>query len=51
MADQGRIDGRTQLIGLIATPIGPSLSPVTHNTSFRKLGFNYVYMAFEVANQ
>jgi quinate/shikimate dehydrogenase len=28
MADQGRIDGRTQLIGLIETPIGHSLSPV-----------------------
>lgn len=28
MADQGRIDGRTQLIGLIATLIGHSLSPV-----------------------
>jgi len=28
MADQARIDGRTQLIGLIATPIGHSLSPV-----------------------
>jgi len=28
MADQGRIDGRTQLIGLIAPPIGHSLSPV-----------------------
>lgn len=50
MADQGRIDGKTQLIGLIATPIGHSLSPVMHNTSFRKLGLNYVYMAFEVAN-
>ncbi|MDO6851691.1 shikimate dehydrogenase [Priestia megaterium] len=51
MADEGRIDGRTQLIGLIATPIGHSLSPVMHNTSFRKLGLNYVYMAFEVENQ
>ncbi|MDD1515199.1 shikimate dehydrogenase [Priestia megaterium] len=51
MADQGRIDGRTQLIGLIATPIGHFLSPVMHNTSFCKLGLNYVYMAFEVANQ
>ncbi|WP_394237865.1 shikimate dehydrogenase [Niallia oryzisoli] len=51
MADQGRIDGRTQLIGLIATPIGHSLSPAMHNMSFRKLGLNYVYLAFEVGNQ
>lgn len=51
MADQGRIDGKTELIGLIATPIGHSLSPAMHNMSFRKLGLNYVYMAFEVGNQ
>jgi shikimate dehydrogenase len=51
LSDQGRIDGRTQLIGLIATPIGHSLSPAMHNMSFRKLGLNYVYLAFEVGNQ
>lgn len=51
MADQGRINGRTQLIGLIATPIGHSLSPAMHNTAFRKLGLNNVYMAFEVGNE
>lgn len=51
MSDQGRIDGRTQLIGLIATPIGHSLSPAMHNMCFSKLGLNYVYMAFEVGNQ
>ncbi|MBM4762872.1 shikimate dehydrogenase [Bacillus sp. B15-48] len=51
MADQGRIDGRTQLIGLLATPIGHSLSPAMHNMSFRKLGLNYAYMAFEVGNE
>ena len=50
MADQGRIDGRTKLIGLLATPIGHSLSPAMHNMSFRKLGLNNVYMAFEVGN-
>jgi quinate/shikimate dehydrogenase len=51
LSDQGRIDGKTQLIGLIATPIGHSLSPAMHNMSFRKLGLNYVYLAFEVGNQ
>lgn len=50
MADLGRIDGRTKLIGLMATPIGHSLSPAMHNMSFRELGLNYVYMAFEVGN-
>ncbi|GIO18616.1 shikimate dehydrogenase (NADP(+)) [Oceanobacillus oncorhynchi subsp. incaldanensis] len=51
MTDQGRIDGRTKLIGLTATPIGHSLSPAMHNMSFRELGLNYVYMAFEVDNK
>lgn len=51
MADQGRIDGRTKLIGLTATPIGHSLSPAMHNMAFRKLGLNCVYMAFEVGNE
>ena len=51
MADQGRIDGRTKLLGLLATPIGHSLSPAMHNMSLRKLGLNYAYMAFEVGNQ
>jgi quinate/shikimate dehydrogenase len=51
VSDQGRIDGRTQLIGLIATPIGHSLSPAMHNMCFHKLGLNYVYLAFEVGDQ
>ncbi|MGM9928528.1 MAG: shikimate dehydrogenase [Bacillus sp. (in: firmicutes)] len=51
MTDLGRIDGRTKLIGLLATPIGHSLSPAMHNMSLRKLGLNYAYMAFEVGNE
>ncbi|MFT8871820.1 MAG: shikimate dehydrogenase [Sporolactobacillus sp.] len=47
---EDRIDGRTKLIGLIATPIGHSLSPRMHNISMKKLGLNYTYMAFEVGN-
>ena len=50
MADLGRIDGRTKLIGLLATPIGHSLSPAMHNMAFRQLGLNCAYMAFEVGN-
>lgn len=50
-SDLGRIDGRTKLIGLTATPIGHSLSPAMHNMAFRHLGLNYAYMAFEVGNQ
>ncbi len=51
MSDLGRIDGRTKLLGLLATPIGHSLSPAMHNMSLRKLGLNYAYMAFEVGNE
>jgi quinate/shikimate dehydrogenase len=51
MTDLGRIDGRTKLLGLLATPIGHSLSPAMHNMSLRKLGLNYAYMAFEVGNE
>ena len=50
MSDLGRIDGRTNLFGLIATPIGHSLAPAMHNMSFRKMGLNCAYMAFEVGN-
>lgn len=42
------ITGQTQLIGIFATPIRHSLSPKMHNTSFKKLGLDYVYLAFEV---
>jgi shikimate dehydrogenase len=51
MADLGRIDGRTKLIGLLATPIGHSLSPAMQNMSLRERGLNYAYMAFEVGNE
>ncbi|MDQ0926638.1 quinate/shikimate dehydrogenase [Bacillus atrophaeus] len=47
----GRINGKTQLIGLLATPIGHSLSPAMHNLAFKKLGLNYAYLAFEVGNE
>lgn len=49
--DLGRINGKTQLIGLFATPIGHSLSPTMHNLAFKKLGLNYAYLAFEVGNE
>lgn len=49
--DLGRINGKTQLIGLLATPIGHSLSPTMHNLAFKKLGLNYAYLAFEVGNE
>lgn len=43
-----RITGHTELIGLIATPIRHSKSPMMHNTAFEALGLDYVYLAFDI---
>jgi len=37
MENLGRINGKTELVGLLATPIGHSLSPAMHNLAFDKL--------------
>ncbi len=42
-----RITGHTELIGLIATPIRHSISPMIHNTAFEALGLDYAYLAFD----
>lgn len=46
-----RISGKTELIGLIATPIRHSSSPKMHNEAFAKLGLDYAYLAFEVGTE
>lgn len=46
-----RLSGRTVLIGLLATPIRHSLSPLMHNEAFAKLGLDYAYLAFEVGHE
>lgn len=43
-----RITGHTELIGLVATPIRHSKSPMMHNTAFEELGLDYAYLVFEV---
>ncbi len=43
-----RIKGTTNLLGLIGYPVTHSISPHMHNTSFDKLGLDYVYMAFNI---
>lgn len=42
------ITGRTKLICLLGSPVGHSKSPMMHNESFRELGLDYCYMAFDV---
>ncbi|WP_366247309.1 quinate/shikimate dehydrogenase [Terribacillus aidingensis] len=46
-----KIDGKTKLVGLLATPIGHSLSPRMHNLGYTLKGLNYAYLAFEVGNE
>ena len=46
-----RITGTTELIGLFATPIRHSSSPLMHNLAFAKLGLDYAYLAFEVGRE
>ena len=43
-----RITGHTELLGLIATPIRHSKSPVMHNAACRALGLDYAYLAFDI---
>lgn len=45
-----RIQGTTQLTGLLGYPIKHSKSPNMHNTAFEKLGLDYVYLAFDIEN-
>lgn len=40
------IDQNTELYGIIGYPIGHSLSPIMHNTAFKTIGLNAVYLAF-----
>lgn len=43
-----RITGHTVLTGLLGSPVAHSISPMMHNESFRQLGLDYVYLAFDV---
>ena len=42
------LDAQTKLCGVIGNPVHHSLSPAIHNAAFRKMGLNYVYLAFPV---
>jgi shikimate dehydrogenase len=44
------INTKTKLCALIGNPVEHSISPNMHNTAFKQLGLNYVYLAFKVEN-
>ncbi len=43
-----RIQGTTEVVGLVGDPLKHSRSPHMHNSAFEKLGLDYVYLCFEV---
>lgn len=45
------INEETEIFGVIADPVGHSLSPTIHNAAFRKLGMNKVYLPFRVPRE
>ena len=45
------ISGHTGLLCLLGSPVAHSLSPAMHNAACQALGLDYVYLAFDVAEQ
>jgi 3-dehydroquinate dehydratase/shikimate dehydrogenase len=45
------IDSATEVYGVIGDPVAHSLSPLIHNTAFRKLGLNAMYLPFRVPRE
>jgi 3-dehydroquinate dehydratase/shikimate dehydrogenase len=43
-----QINAQTEVYGVIADPVGHSLSPLIHNTAFHRLKLNKVYIPFRV---
>ncbi len=46
-----QINAETEVYGVIADPVGHSLSPLIHNTAFRHLGLNKVYIPIRVPRE
>ncbi len=45
------ISGKTKVCALIGDPVGHTMSPAMHNTAFKKLGLDFVYIPFRVPPQ
>ena len=46
-----QINAETEVYGVVADPIGHSLSPLVHNAGFAHLGLNKVYVPFRVPRE
>ncbi|MDA7950781.1 MAG: shikimate dehydrogenase [Pirellulaceae bacterium] len=46
-----KINAETEFYGVIADPVGHSLSPIVHNTAFQHDGLNKVYLPFRVVRE
>ncbi len=46
-----RIDAATEVYGVVADPVGHSLSPLIHNAAFAGLKLNKVYLPFRVPRE
>ncbi|HUT13725.1 MAG TPA: shikimate dehydrogenase [Thermoguttaceae bacterium] len=46
-----QIDAETDVYGVIADPVGHSLSPLIHNLAFARLGLNKVYVPIRVPRE
>lgn len=44
------LNRRTDIYGVVGSPVGHSLSPYMHNAAFRRHGLDAVYIPFEVAD-
>lgn len=45
---KSEIKGTTKVVGLIGYPVSHSLSPLMHNTAFKKAGIDWIYAPFPV---
>jgi len=46
-----RINAQSEVYGVVADPVGHSLSPLLHNAAFDHLGLNKVYVPFRVPRE
>ena len=46
-----RIDGETQLVGIIGDPLDNTLSPTIHNAAFDYLGLNWCYVPLTIRGE